>query len=112
MPAPITNGAALTKQLRDSGTGEGKLALCRATLSRVMEAENRVATSAEVIADLEANLAPDHLTLTKARAFAEVGEWKPVSTAANASLEDQLIEKEAKEAEEKAKAKPEEKGKK
>jgi hypothetical protein len=72
MPA-ITSGALLTKKLAESGTGEAKLALARKCLTDARDA-GRTATAAEVVAALELGGAPE-MTIMKAKALAETGEW-------------------------------------
>lgn len=72
MPA-ITSGALLTKKLAELGTGETKLAIARKCLSAARDA-GRTATAADVVAALEAGGAPE-MTVLKAKALAETGEW-------------------------------------
>ena len=72
MAGPINDGAALVRKLKESGTGEAKLAVARPALSAARAAGRR-ATSEEVLEALEAaDVNP--LTLQKAWAFATTGE--------------------------------------
>lgn len=92
MPA-VTNGAELTKLLRESKTGENKLAVCRKVLERVRDEEKRIATSDEVIAELVKVFGPDHLSCVKARAFAMTGEWHGLYAQEVVPVEDVLAPK-------------------
>jgi hypothetical protein len=69
---PIPEGYKLVQSLRRSGTGETKLAICH----RVLE-QNRRASSAEILAALEADITVSEVTIDKARQLAETGEYDP-----------------------------------
>ena len=90
-PAPPRNGAELVKRLADSGTPAGKLEPARAALRSVWEGEGRLAGCDEVVAALEAAGVPE-LTLAKARAFAETGEYTPAPSGAARPIEDELLD--------------------
>ena len=72
MAEPINDGAALVRKLKESGTGEAKLAVARAALAGA-HAAGRRATSEEVLEALEA-AGVNPLTVQKAWAFATTGE--------------------------------------
>lgn len=75
-PGPVTDGALLTQILRESGTGEGKLEICRETLLRA-EAEGRRASAEEVYqACVNEPARVFQGTLDKMRAIMETGHWE------------------------------------
>lgn len=84
--AAVTGGADLVRRLRESGTGEDKLAVARAVLAE----KGAASTSGDVLAALEARF-PGTLTVAKARAYCETGEWVPDSARPLANLEDQIL---------------------
>jgi len=88
MPA-ITSGALLTKKLAELGTGETKLAIARKCLSAARDA-GRTATAADVVAALEAGGAPE-MTVLKAKALAETGEWNGPPTENVTPIEELLL---------------------
>jgi hypothetical protein len=91
MPA-ITSGALLTKKLAETGTGEAKLAIARKCLIDARDA-GRAATAAEVVAALELGGAPD-MTVLKAKALAETGEWHGPPADVNTPVEEELLKAE------------------
>ena len=73
MAGPINDGVALVRKLKESGTGEAKLAVARGALAAARDAGRR-ATSEEVLEALEA-AGVNPLTIEKAWAFATAGEY-------------------------------------
>lgn len=68
----IQNGAELVKRLKESGTGESKLAIARKVLADTYKFERRTATSDEILLALE-SAGVSESTITKARSLAETG---------------------------------------
>ena len=92
MPA-VTNGAELVKRLKATGTPDSRLAPARAKLREVHADHGKVASADEVVAALEAAYGPTHMTVVKAKAIREAGEWKPPGAArAAAAIEDMLAD--------------------
>lgn len=91
MPA-VTNGAELLRRLKKTGTPDQRMRPGRAELLRVKAERNEVANSAQVIAALERAYGPGHMTVVKARAIAERGEYAPPPRAVAAvAVEDELL---------------------
>jgi hypothetical protein len=90
-PAPITNGAALTKALKAAGTGARKIDVCRAKLREVHESSARVATAREVVAALEESDAVGEVTVDKARALAGMPRRKQAVKQRDVAIEDRLL---------------------
>ncbi len=90
MATAITNGAELTRKLRESGTGGAKLLVCEAKLNEIDKAEKRPATSDEIIAELEKSF-PGSMTVEKARQFADCGEYTPNKIAQPPKPEDKFL---------------------
>ena len=84
--AAITSGAELVKKLKESGTGEAKLLVARG----VLVARGAKATAGDVLEALALQF-PGSLTVAKAKAFAEVGEWNPESARPIPTIEDELL---------------------
>lgn len=82
----ITSGAELVRRLRESGTGEDKLAVARKVL-----AEKRAATAEDVVAALGDALGEGHMTVQKAAALAETGEWAGPKAEAAVPIEEQIL---------------------
>jgi hypothetical protein len=78
MASPITDGASLVKALKDSGTGETKLAVARALLAERF-GQGKTATAAEVVQALtDAGVAEG--TVGKATSLMLTGEEQTVAT--------------------------------
>jgi hypothetical protein len=87
--SPITNGVKLVLALKSSGTGESKLNIARA----VLREKGANATSADVIAALEADPNCSEVTVRKAKSFAACGEWVPdMFDLVEKPIEEQLAE--------------------
>jgi hypothetical protein len=85
----IANGVKLVLALKASGTGEGKLEVGR----RVLREKGQSATSADVVAAMEADPICSELTVKKAKSFAAHGEWVPeMFEVASKPIEEQLAE--------------------
>jgi len=84
----ITSGAELVRRLRESGTGEDKLAVCRKVLASAPDP--RRVTSADVVAAIEAAF-PHSLTVEKAKALAETGEWAGPKSDQAVPIEEQVL---------------------
>lgn len=91
MAQAVTNGAELVKRIKATGTNDARLVVAREKLREVHAARGAVASADEVIAALEENYGPDHMTCVKARAIAERGEWaKPETSKTEVPIEDLL----------------------
>lgn len=89
MATAITDGAALVRKLKESGTGDAKLAHARSAL-KAAHADGRRATADDVLAALEVGGVPE-LTLKKALAFAADGEYVSDSERYAPNIEDVLL---------------------
>ena len=90
MPA-ITQGYKLVQALKGTGTGVDKIKVCQAVL-----VANRQATSADIIAALEADITVSVVTIDKAKQLAATGKYDPaVGQKAAMSIEDQIAAEEA-----------------
>ncbi len=87
----IKNGAELVKKLKESGTGDSRLAPARECLTRVKGERGEVASSAQVVAALESAYGADHMTVVKAKALAATGEWAKKTPAKPVAIEDELL---------------------
>lgn len=88
MPAPITDGAALTAALKASKTGEAKLAVCRGVLRHARD-QGRRASAREVIEALR-DATHFEATVEKAELLAAHGELPPPPAKAP-DIEDLLL---------------------
>lgn len=87
--AAVTSGVQLVVMLRDSGTGEAKLAVAREALKLAAD-EDRHPTAEEVIEYMEQSGTVPDGTLEKARSIAEHGRWDVPTVKREVPIEDRF----------------------
>lgn len=87
----VTNGAELVRKLRETGTGESKLAIARKVLQDVFARDKRHATAEEVLDALRGSSDVTPATVAKAEMIAETGFWSPAAVEKQRPIEDVLL---------------------